>query len=202
MKIGISMPTRFKGVLTLILLMTFSPYVFAQNEIQSVTHISFGSYQEAHSVDKVYGTMLSIGHKRFFTSQWAYFMKLGNGSASGEYIGADGSLVALNSSRTSLSGGLLWHYLVDSESSLIPYIGAGISIQSYTYDFDHSDSEIGKTSGTGYGPIMMAGARIVLTRHFTIVPGYQYEQIIIKSESGEMQALTSSGFLLALVMRF
>ena len=192
----------FKGALTLIILLAGSPYLFTQNEIKSVTSISFGSYQESHGTDQVNGTMLSIGHKRFFTKQWAYFAKLGNGSASGEYASAGGTAVVLNSSRTSLSGGLLWHYIVDAKPKLIPYVGAGISIQSYTYDFDHPASEIGKTSGTGYGPIMMAGARIKVTRNFTIIPGYQYEQVIIKSESSKQQALTSSGFLLALVLGF
>ena len=191
-----------KGALALIVLLSWSTSVFPQNETRSVTNISFGSYQESHGTDQVQGTMLSIGYKRFFTEQWAYFVKLGNGSATGEYTSADGSTVGLKSSRTSLSGGVVWHYIFDDTPNLIPYIGTGISIQRYSYDFDHAASKIGATSGTGYGPLLMAGARIVLNKRFILIPGYQYEQIIIKSESGEQRALTSSGLLLALVMRF
>jgi opacity protein-like surface antigen len=193
---------RLKGALTLVFFLFWNSYGFAQNKIQSVTNISFGSYQESHGADQVNGTMLSIGYQHFFTEQWAYFVKLGNGSATGEYVSTDGSLVGLESSRTSLSGGILWRLLFDANPNLIPYIGAGMSIQRYAYDFDHVDSEIGATSGTGYGPVLMTGARIEISKRVTIIPGYQYEQIIIKSESGEQQALISSGLLLALVMRF
>ncbi len=192
----------FKGALTLIILLSWNLSVFAQNQIRSVTNISFGSYQESHGVDQVDGTMLSIGYKRFFTEQWAYFVRLGNGSATGEYKSADGSVIGLKSSRTSLSGGIMWRYISDANQNVIPYVGTGISIQRYSYDFDHADSEIGATSGTGYGPLLTAGARIEVSKRFTIIPGYQYEQIIIKSESGQQRALISSGLLLALVMSF
>ncbi|MBU2645935.1 hypothetical protein KKI24_14595 [bacterium] len=192
----------FKRVIILTLLLSSSEFLYAQNRIQSVTNISFGSYFETHGDDQVNGTMLSIAYKRFFTEQWAYFVSLGNGSASGDHTNPDGSSVTLNSSRTSLSGGLKWHYYFSSKPGVIPYIGAGISIQQYAYDFDYVGSEIGTTTGTGYGPLLMAGVRIDVSRHFLIIPGYQFEQIYIESESGDQKVLTSSGLMLALVIRF
>ncbi len=191
-----------RRILALILIFWCSQTLYAQSKTKSVTNISFGTYAETHGDDQVNGTALSISYKRFFTDQWAYFIGLGNGSATGEHKYADGSSVSIKSSRSSLSGGLKWHYYVDSVPWLIPYVGAGISIQSYAYDFDYVGSEIGSTSGTGYGPLLMTGARIDIGKHFLIIPGYQFEQIYIESETGDQIVLTSSGFILALVIRF
>ncbi|NQU66056.1 MAG: outer membrane beta-barrel protein [SAR324 cluster bacterium] len=196
------MSKSIKGSLILILMLTSSGILLAQSDVRSVTNISFGSYSESRGDDRVDGTMMSIGYKRFFMKQWAYFISLGNGSASGEHENTDRSVQTLKSSRTSCGGGLLWHYLIDTKPGLIPFIGAGISIHNYAYEFDYVGSQIGTTSGTGFGPIIMAGARFEVAKHFVIIPGYQFEQIYLKSEGGGQAALTSSGFLLALVIRF
>ncbi len=196
------MPKSIKAALILILLLTDTRISFAQNGIQSVTNISFGGYQETHGDDQVDGSMMSIGYKRFFSEQWAYFVTFSNGSASGEHKNSDESVESLKSSRTSFGGGLQWHYISDEKTGLTPYVGAGVSIHNYAYDFGYVGSQIGTTSGTGYGPIFMAGARVEVAKHFIIIPGYQFEQIYLKSESDQQKAMTSSGFLLALVVRF
>ena len=77
-----------------------------------------------------------------------------------------------------------------------------MSLQNYSYRFEYADSEIGETSGIGYGPIADIGIRIDIGRHFLIIPGYQFETIFISSESGDAVSVTSSGLSLALVIRF
>lgn len=174
----------------------------AQSLPESVTNISFGSYSETHGDDRISGGALSISHKRFFTEKLAYFVGITNASASGTHDNEDGTSVDLQSERTSLQGGLKWHYMTESNPWLIPYVGGGLSLHSYSYDFEYENSEIGSTSGTGYGPLLMFGARMDIAKHFLIIPGYQYEQIYIESEAGEEIVLTSAGFMLALVIRF
>lgn len=191
-----------KLVLVLVLITCGSSLATAQQKSGSVTNISFGTYVESHGDDTVNGSMVSIAYKQFFTEQWAYFIGLGSASASGEHEFTDGSSATIDSRRSSLSGGLKWHTYPDSMPWLTPYIGAGLSVQSYSYDYEYAGSEIGKTSGTGYGPLFMAGARMDLARHFLIIPGYRFEQIYIETENGDRVALTSSGFQLALVVRF
>lgn len=169
---------------------------------KSTTILSFGGYSEVTADDQVNGTSLSISHKRFFTDHWAWFLQLGSGSATGTHEIDDDTSTTIKSSRSSLSGGLKWHYETETMEWLTPYLGGGLSIQSYSYDFEYSGSEIGSTEGTGYGPLFMAGVRLDVASHFLIIPSYQWEQIYIKSESGKTATVTSSGFVLALMIRF
>lgn len=185
-----------------ILICMCHPLYAKGNKNKTITNISFGSYIDTHGDDQTSGSMLSIALKHFVTDEWAYFIRLGNGSASGTHEFADGTSTDIKSSRSFLSGGPIWQYNSESVEWLQPYVGVGLSYQSYEYDYEYAGSEIGSTSGTGYGPLFMTGVRMDIASHFLIIPGYQFEQIYIKSESGAEQVITSSGFMLALVIRF
>jgi len=175
--------------------------LFAEQN-KNITNVSFGSYIETHGGDHTSGTMLSIAVKHFVSDAWAYFVRLGNGHASGSHEFGDGTAAEIKSSRSFVSGGPIWHYPLESAKWLQPYVGFALSVQSYRYDYKYSGSEIGSTSGTGYGPLFLAGVRMDIASHFLIIPGYEFEQIHIESENGENQIVSSSGIILALVIRF
>ncbi len=184
----------------ILLLVTIQP-ACAEKNTKGLTTVSFGNYIEHHGDDDVSGATLSISHKQFLTEAWACFIQIGNGTASGEHANSDGSTSTINSSRTSLSSGFSWHY-VTKNKLVIPYIGFGLSIHRYRYDFEYTDSEIGQASGTGYGPLFTAGARIAIASHLLVIPGYRFEQIYLTAENGEQKTVTSSGLMLALLIRF
>jgi hypothetical protein len=184
----------------ILLLVTIQP-ACAEKNTQGMTTFSFGNYIEHHGDDYVNGVTLSISHKQFLTEAWAYFIQIGNGTASGEHANPDGSTVTINSNRTSLSSGLNWHYMTKNKL-VTPYIGFGLSIHRYHYDFEYTDSEIGQASGTGYGPLLTAGARISIASHLLVIPGYRFEQIYIAAETGEQKTVTFSGLMLALLFHF
>jgi len=174
----------------------------AARRVSSVTNVSFGSYEETDGHDSVSGSQWSLGFKYFLSDSWAYFLGVESGKAEGQHQLTDGKTVPLEAEKTSFSGGLQWHWLFDDLPELTPYVGAGITIRRYRYDFNYSNSPIGVTSGTGYGPLLSLGVKVDLAEHFLIIPGYQYEQVTIETENGAERAVTSSGFWLALVIRF
>ena len=192
----------FLFIATLLVLPLLAPSLFAAKKGQSTTIVSFGSYQTTDGSDTVSGSQLALSYLSYFTNEWAYFAKLGNASASGQHT--EGSQTSdLKAQTTTLSGGLQWSQDIDIVSSeMMPFIGAGFSIQSYTYRFVYENSQIGETSGTGYGPLIQLGLKLNLSDHFIIIPGYHYEVIYIDTEDGEKKGMTSSGISLALVARF
>jgi opacity protein-like surface antigen len=130
---------------------------------------------------------------------------LASGSADGQHT-KNSTTYDLSASTTTLTGGIQWSYDLDINSDhdddLTPYLGTGISIQNYNYEFEYEGSEVGRTSGTGYGPFVTAGLKITLSSNIVLIPGYHYDQIYIKAEDKTDHTFTSSGFSLALVARF
>jgi outer membrane protein W len=169
---------------------------------KSVTNISFGSYQEDDGTDSVRGSQWSIGFTSFWSDRWAYVVGWNNGAASGEHTLSDGTFVAISSQKTTLSGGLQWHYENDRVPALTPYVGVGVAVRQYRYDYQYPGSQTGVTSGTGWGPLFQAGMKIMLARSFIVIPGFQYESVTIETESGSERTVVSSGMLVALVFRF
>lgn len=187
---------------SLLMIIIFSATLSALPRVKSITNISFGDYQASDGKDTIQGAQLAIGLTVYFSEQWAYFMKISDGSAKGEHENPDGSTTILKSSKTDLSGGLQLSYYMETDPELTPYVGVGVTLESYNFDFDYMESEIGKSSGLGYGPLVMLGVKVDLAKHFLIIPSYQFDQIYIKSENGNQRTIVSSGFSLALVIRF
>jgi outer membrane protein W len=183
----------------------FCPSIMADKKGQSIVSLSFGSYQTTDGTDTISGSRLSIAYLRYFVDHWAFFGTLGNGSATGEHE-EEGVTTELTASTTSLSGGIQWSYGFDfnddRSDELMPYVGVGVSMQKYDYEFSYEGSEIGSTSGSGYGPLLRLGVKIAASSHFIIIPGYSYNQITIRTEDGSDHSITSSGISLALVARF
>lgn len=194
-----------KSLLLLCPFLTLGAQIQAAEPKGPVISLSYGGYQTSGGTDTVTGSQLSITFFDYFTEHWSYLIRLSHGTASGQHT-KDGESYDLSASTTTLSAGPQWSTNIDVNSDkredLTPYLSAGLSVQRYTYDFDYQDSEVGKASGTGYGPFASLGLRISLSSNFVIIPGYTYEQISIETEEGEKRAFTSSGYSLALVARF
>ncbi|MCP4749282.1 MAG: outer membrane beta-barrel protein [Proteobacteria bacterium] len=186
----------------LVLAISLSSPVLAQKSGKTIANISFGDYQASDGQDTVSGSQLSLGILNYLSDEWAFFIRISNGSATGEHGNPDGSTTSLSSSMTSLGGGLQWSYDLETKPELTPFIGAGLSLKDYVYDFDYSDSDTGKTSGLGYGPLLLFGMKINVAKHFIVIPGYHFDQTYIESETGGKRTITSSGLSLALVLRF
>jgi len=189
----------------IVCLLSFCCYqssVFADQSVKAVTTISFGEYLTGDGDSSLYGTQISLERAVVFHDQWAYFLGLSSASANGEYVAENGTITSLSSSTTTISGGVKRSFQVEEISQLLPFIGAGISIQNYNYQFSYSDSNIGDTSGIGMGPLFNAGVRIDLLKQFVLIPSYNFSQIFIHSEKSELYGVTSSGFSLALIFRF
>ncbi len=191
-------------LLTGLILICQSP-AFSEEKFQSVTSISYGAYQTTDGDNTLNGTQLAVSYMSHFTKQWSYFIRLSNGSASGTHS-ENGESYDLKSTNSTLTGGIRWSYDFDinsdNDADLSPFIGTGLSVQRYEYDFEYPNSEVGKTSGTGYGPFASLGIKIAISSNIVIIPGYHYEQITIKTEDEEDRAFTSSGTSLAFVARF
>ncbi len=195
----------FKSLFSIFILISLSFPAFAAKSGQVISHISFGGYQATDGQDTVDGSQLSIGLYTYFTDQWSFFFHLSDGSATGRHTENSVS-TDLSASMTTLSGGFQWSYDIsinsDGKPDFVPYIGAGMSLQNYSYDFNYSGSKTGKVSGTGYGPLFLIGLKINLADFLVVIPGFHYDQIYIETEQGNQSSVTSSGYSLALVLRF
>lgn len=171
----------------------------------SATTISFGGYQSTAGTDTLTGSQLAISYLHQFADQWAYFFRVASGNAEGQHT-ENNVTTELSASTTTFTGGVQWSYDLDINSDqnedLTPYLGIGISIQNYRYDLDYEESDIGETTGTGYGPFLSAGLKIAISPNIVLIPGYHYDQINIETEDNTEHTVTSSGFSLALVARF
>jgi outer membrane protein W len=171
----------------------------------SITSISYGGYQTTDGEDTLNGSKLAVSFTSYFAEQWSYFIRLSKGNATGTRS-ENSNTYELKADTTTLTGGIRWSYDFDinsdNQDELSPYIGTGLSVQKYEYDFDYQGSEVGKTSGTGYGPFVNLGLKIAISSNIVIVPGYHYERIAIKTEEGLDRSFSSSGLSLAFVARF
>lgn len=201
------MKNQMKTVIMTFLLSVYcyQAFLFAESPTtpaKAVTTISFGEYRTGDGKSTILGTQISLERSVVFQDQWAYFWGLNSASASGEYVAKNGSVIVITSKTTTISGGIKRTFPIDDFSRLLPFIGAGMSIQNYKYQFSYPESDIGDTAGIGMGPTLNAGIRIELFKRFIMIPGYNFSQIFIHSEKSELYAVTSSGFSLALIFRF
>lgn len=190
-----------KFTLILFLVGTNGMVVNAANKNAS-THISYGQYTTTDGDDTVAGSRLSISYIKPFTDLLSYYIKLSNGSATGTHTNDDGTKTDIKSSHTNLGSGLQIDFDLTENNRYILFLGSGLILQSYQYDFDYPNSETGKTSGTGYGYNAFVGFKFRVAENIIIIPSYNYEQVIIKSEDGNSRNTTTAGTSLALAVAF
>ena len=174
----------------------------ASGERGSTTYASFGGHTATDGDDTVTGSRLAIGFVKPISELVSYYIEFENAKASGTHTAGSGTKTDIESSTVALSGGVRLSATVSDEPEIAPFVGGGLIVQSYTYDFDYPDSETGSTSGTGYGPQVYFGVTIRPSKRFVLRPAYHFNQVYIESESGKKRTVTSSGLSLALVLVF
>lgn len=186
----------------LVLLILLNATIVNAGENRASTHISFGQYVTSDGDDTVTGSRLFISFINPITDLLSYYFKIGTGSASGKHTNADNSETVITSSHTNVGSGLQINFDLADENRYLLFLGSGVLLQSYQYDYDYPDSQIGKTSGVGYGYTAYIGIKYRAAKNFIIIPSYNYEQVFIKSEEGKQRTTTTAGTSLALAIAF
>ncbi len=171
-------------------------------ERRAATHISFGQYISNDGDDTVAGSRISVRLIVPFTDLLSYYIKLSNGSATGKHTNSDNTETEIKSSHTDLGSGLQIDFDLTQKNEYLIFLGSGIIAQNYQYDYEYPDSKTGTTSGVGYGYTAYTGLKFRPSKNFVIIPSYHYEQVTIKSETGQPREVTTDGFSLALAVGF
>ena len=125
----------------------------------------------------------------------------------GSFVSADGDGVvtdsAGNSQVVSLSGttaaartGLLYYLVRDPDSLVNVFVGGGVALLNY--DFDFTGTEIGKASGTSPGFFANVGVELNLTEQLTLILNLGFQAFRIKTETGDSTGLVSGGLVFSL----
>lgn len=191
------------GILVFILItLTSSLNAFGENRNSPTTTLAFGAYELRNGSESVSGSQFSIALAIPFTKQWSYQFKLSSGNASGSHTDESGDAYTLEASTQTFSAGIKWNWILKKTPFMTPYISGGMALQNYSYEFNTPESDVGTTSGTGYGPLASFGVRFQIGRSFTLIPGYHYSLLRVTSESGEQVEITSAGTSMALIFGF
>jgi|GEM_PF-1872273 len=191
----------------IILSLVFTTFLFLGNSLwaqerRATTYLAFGGYLATDGEDSIQGSQISLGLTLPFEQSWDYFARVSSEQATGTHKNTDGSTSNLSADTVSFQGGLQWNFIRQAEQKFIPYISGGLSLQTYNYDFQTRESEIGKTSGIGAGYFTSLGLKMNLSRNFRMIPAYHFSQNYIQTEEGSQKAITSSGTSIALIASF
>ena len=180
----------------------FSAPLFAAYRTKTITHLAFGSYQLSDSEHSLAGSRVALGVKRLYDPNWAWFATVADGSAQEQFQASNGNLYTLTAATTTFTGGYEFRFTLDDQGNIEPYLGFGVNVISYNLDYTYPGSTVGKTSGTGLGPVGEVGGRFALGESFTVIPAFQYTAIQVTAENGSKKAIVSSGLYLGLVFSF
>ncbi|MDX2469023.1 MAG: hypothetical protein QNL04_00435 [SAR324 cluster bacterium] len=169
---------------------------------KTVVHLSFGSYSQDADDVSLTGSDFSVGAKYYSHPNFAYFGSAGSGQSTGVWTSTDETMATeVSENHAEVVGGVEVRSQVIEKPSITPFIGLGLKVQSYSYDFNYVGSDIGETSGVGYGPIANVGVRLGLGRNFTIIPNYYFSTMTITGENSDFTVI-SSGLQVSLVAGF
>ncbi|OGH03218.1 MAG: hypothetical protein A2600_08325 [Candidatus Lambdaproteobacteria bacterium RIFOXYD1_FULL_56_27] len=180
----------------------FSAPLWAAYRSTTITHLAFGSYQLSDGEHSLVGSRVALGVKRLYDPHWAWFVTAADGSAQENFPGPNGSIYTLTAATTTFTGGYEYRFALDDRGDIEPFLGFGVNVISYALDYTYPGSSVGKTSGTGVGPVGELGGRFAFGDSFTVIPAFQYTAIQVTTESGSKKALVSSGLYLGLVFSF
>jgi len=161
-----------------IIILCSSLNAFGENRNQPITTLAFGAYELQSGSESVSGSQFS------------------------SHIDESGDTYTLEATTYTFSTGIKWNWILKKAPFIIPYISGGIALQNYVYEFNAPNSNIGTTSGVGYGPLASLGIRFRVGRNFTLIPEYYYSLLTITSGSGDQVSVTSAGTSLALIFGF
>jgi outer membrane protein W len=114
-------------------------------------------------------------------------------STSGQATDSAGNPVDLQTSTAELRTGLVTFFNRGPRSTWVPYVGAGLSLLNYKFDFP--GTTVGTTSGNSPGVYGEVGVEIRLSRSVTLIPQFGVAVHSIKTESGTTTGLLSGGLV-------
>ena len=121
-------------------------------------------------------------------------------SANGDAVVDDGAggtqVVNLSGTTAAARTGLLAYLARDPNAIANVFVGGGVSLLSY--DFDFAGTEVGKTSGTAPGFFANFGVEINFTDQLTLILTLGMEAYRIKTQAGNSTGLASGGLVFAL----
>jgi opacity protein-like surface antigen len=177
----------------------FTNTASAQTVRPITTTLAFSTYQITNGDDTLDGTGVSLSILYPLNRQWGIYGAVFSGSAEGDHQNSDGSESRLESETSKYGGGINW--TLDAKR-FRPYVQAGVFYQSYEYRFEYAGSETGTTSGNSIGYQVGGGVKMLLSRHFILIPGFSYSSADYETETGETKTMESGGMTLALVAGF
>jgi len=110
----------------------------------------------------------------------------------------DDTTYDISANTSTLRSGLTYLFQLGPDSNLLPFAGGGVSLSSYTIDYEFPDSELGQTSGTAPGVYGLGGLEWRLGRNSTFIIEYVASVLVVEKETGGSAPLADSGFLLSL----
>lgn len=171
-------------------------------ERSTVTTLSYGIHSITASSQTIEGSKIALSIRVPFDESWSYNFSLSDAAASGFYQNSDGTVKEITAQTTGVSGGAHWQMDIGEHQNITPFVSAAFLVQQYKFDFSYEGSETGKTSGVGYGPMILLGTRVRVGRTFSFIPSYYYETLYYDSEKKGKKTATSSGVQLSLVIGF
>lgn len=121
-------------------------------------------------------------------------------STEGEKV-VDGQTFPISTRATIVQTGLLAFFNLGPGSTLLPFVGGGPSLISYDIDHTYPGSQVGRTSGTGFGFFGTTGVEIRLGKRTTLIPQYLFTAHTIETETGNSTTLFSGGLMIAFRIR-
>ena len=192
--------------LTLVLLLVLTAGAASAQERfrkRLITHLYLGSYSANTDEHHLKGSKVGLGIKYYYDPHWATVFSVSEGSAIQTYQ-PTGSTAQydLTAHSYGFTGGMEWRTQLDRAGNIEPFVGAGLNAENYEMEFVYPGSEVGTTSGTGFGPWVEMGGRFRLGDSVTLIPAYEYSSIGYQTEGGETKTLVSAGFSLGLLVMF
>ncbi len=129
-------------------------------------------------------------------------------SVGGAFSTTDGTATVNNkryniyARTTTLQTGPTYYFNRSPRSLVVPFIGAGVSVLNYDVKYEFPGSELGKTSGSGFGGYGLVGLELWLTRSTTFILTYQESGHDVKTQSGDHVWLHQGGLQLSLRIGF
>ncbi|HKI97481.1 MAG TPA: outer membrane beta-barrel protein [bacterium] len=117
-------------------------------------------------------------------------------STEGNTTDTTGNPVTLTTSTAEFQTGLVAYFNRNASSVVIPYVGAGLSVLNYSFDFP--GTTVGTTAGTAPGIYGQVGVELRLTRNFTLIPQFGVQVHSIKTQTGATTGLLSGGLVFTL----
>lgn len=188
---------RAIAVLALFLSIAWLPEVATAREGDSRTTLYVGTAAFNTTDASTFGTTFGVRYGLEIQDNLIWATGVSYTATSGEQT-VDGTDHDISANTSTLRTGLTYLFQLGPDSDLLPFAGGGLSVSSYTIDYEFPDSELGETSGTAPGVYGFGGLEWRLGRNSTFIIEYVASVHVVEKETGGSAALADSGFLFSL----